>query len=608
MQKWVRGISVVLHYLLLRDSSLTIKMLVHSGLLVLVPMLIVAYVSYEQSAKVLEEEAKRSSWQIIEQVKTHLEYYVLDFEISALKIVNHREMQRFMQMQTVEEIEESGIRKAIQQILYDAAYSRRDIAGITVILDNLQIIDTMGVKSNSSAASLTEEYWYQDVPLNGQSMLISRYIQLPDRTEPVISIVRRLISPRTFKPVGMIIIDVNFKKIREIADMVTVGRTGYMSILDAKGHYVFHPKLNLIGERAPFHTLPTLLSETSGSLLVGDKSKELLTFSRSGDLGWTMLTLVPYQEITQGSQNIRQYILWVALIALCIAYPLGFTFASSIIRPIKRLQRFVKKVERGDFSDKVIVESKDEIGVLSQGFNHMVDRLTKLLEEISDAKLKETEANLRQKEMELRILQSQINPHFLYNALETMRGMALEADMDDIAEIGASLSRLLRYNLKESSPTITVQEELEVCRLYLQIQKYRFEERLDYEIDMPVWTLQNKIPKFSLQPIIENCIHHGVDPSLRQTSIRIRAYKESESKYVIEISDSGPGIEPQRLYSILHDLQYRDISMGGSRIGVVNVHRRIEYLFGQGYGLWIDSEQTKGTKVFIRLPLEKWMS
>jgi len=579
-------------------------MLVHSGLLVLVPMLIVAYVSYEQSSKVLEEEAKRSSWQIIEQVKTHLEYYVLDFEISALKIVNHRDMQRFMQMQTVEEIEESGIRKAIQQILYDAAYSRRDIAGITVILDNLQIIDTMGVKSYSSAANLTEEYWYQDVPLNGQSMLISRYIQLPDRTEPVISIVRRLISPRTFKPVGMIIIDVNFKKIREIADMVTVGRTGYMSILDAKGHYVFHPKLNRIGERAPFHTLPTLLTETSGSLLVGDKTKELLTFSRSGDLGWTMLTLVPYQEITQGSQNIRQYILWVALIALCIAYPLGFTFASSIIRPIKRLQRFVKKVERGDFSDKVIVESKDEIGVLSQGFNHMVDRLTKLLEEISDAKLKETEANLRQKEMELRILQSQINPHFLYNALETMRGMALEADMDDIAEIGASLSRLLRYNLKESSPTITVQEELEVCRLYLQIQKYRFEERLDYEIDMPSWVLHNKIPKFSLQPIIENCIHHGVDPSFGQTSIRIRTYKESESKYVIEISDSGPGIEPQRLYSILHDLQYRDISMGGSRIGVVNVHRRIEYLFGPGYGLWIDSEQSKGTKVFIRLPLE----
>lgn len=593
-----------MRYLLLRDSSLTLRMLVYSGLLVVIPMLIVAYVSYEQSSEVLEEEAKRSSWQIIEQVKTHLEYYMLDFEISALKIVNHRDMQRLMIMNNVEEVEQSGIRRSIEQILYNEAYSRRDISGITVILDNMQIIDTFGLKSYSSAAELTGEYWYQDVPQNGQSMLISRQIKLHDRTEPVISIARRLISPRTLKPVGMIIIDVNFKKIREIANMVTVGRTGYMSILDAKGHYVYHPDLKYLGKKARYASHEAIWSERSGSLSVEGESKELLTFSRSEDLGWTMLTLIPYREITQGSHNIRNNILWVTLITLSIAYLLGVTFASSLIRPIKRLQKFMKKVEQGDFSGKVIVESKDEIGALSQGFNNMVHRLTQLLDEIYYTKLKETETNLRQKEMELRVLQSQISPHFLYNALETMRGMALEKDMDDIAEISSSLSRLLRYNLKESSPTLSVRDELGVCRLYLQIQKYRFEERLEYEIDIPDWILDYKIPKFSLQPIIENCIHHGVDPSSGQTRIRIRAYQESERAYVIQIEDNGPGMEQRLLYSIHHDLEHRDISMGGSQIGVVNVHRRMEYLFGPGYGLWIDSEQQKGTQVCLRLPLE----
>lgn len=580
-------------------------MLVYSGLLVVIPMLIVAYVSYEQSSEVLEEEAQRSSWQIIEQVKTHLEYYMLDFEISAFKIVNHRDIQRLMIMNNVEEIEQSGIRKSIEQILYNEAFSRRDIAGITVILDNRQIIDTFGLKSHSSAAELIEEYWYQDVPQNGQSMLISRKIKLHDRTEPVISIARRLISPRTLKPVGMIIIDVNFKKIREIANMVTVGRTGYMSILDAKGHYVYHPDLEYLGKKARFESTDDMLSERSGSFSVERENKELLTFSRSDDLGWTMLTLIPYREITQGSHNIRNNILWVTLITLSVAYLLGANFATSIIRPIKRLQQFVKKVEKGDFSDKVIVESRDEIGALSQGFNNMVDRLTQLLDEIYYSKLKETETNLRQKEMELRVLQSQISPHFLYNALETMRGMALEKDMDDIAEISSSLSRLLRYNLKESSPTLSIRDELEVCRLYLQIQKYRFEERLAYEIDMPDWMLDYKIPKFSLQPIIENCIHHGVDPSSGQTCIHIRAYQESEKAYVIQIEDNGPGMEQSLLYSIHHDLAHRDISMGGSQIGVVNVHRRIEYLFGPGYGLWIDSEHQKGTQVCLRLPLVK---
>ncbi len=593
-----------MRFLLLRDSSLTLRMLVYSGLLVVVPMLFVAYVSYEQSAKVLEDDAKRSSWQIIEQVKTHLEYYVLDFEISALKIVNHPAMQRLMIMKNVEEIEQSGIRAEIKEILYDAAYSRRDISGITVILDDLQIIDTFGLKSYSSAAELTGEYWYKDVPQNGQSMLITRHIKFQDRSEPVISIARRLVSPRTLKPVGMIVTDVNFKKIREIADMVTVGRTGYMTILDSKGHYVYHPNFYYLGARSPFHSFPTIWSQRSGSLIVEENQKELLTFSRSDSLGWTMLTLVPYKEVTQGSHTIRNYILWVTVVTLSVAYLLGITFASSIIRPIKRLQQFIKKVEKGDFTDKVIVESKDEIGELSQGFNKMVDRLTQLLDEIYYSKLKETETSLRQKEMELRVLQSQINPHFLYNALETMRGMALEKDMDDIAEISSSLSRLLRYNLKESSPTLLVKDELEVCRLYLQIQKYRFEERLEFEINMPDWVWTQKIPKFSLQPIIENCIHHGVDPSFGKTFIRISAYEESDKAFVIKIEDNGPGMESDLLYSIHHDLQHRDITMGGSQIGVVNVHRRIDYLFGAGYGLWIDSEKNKGTQVSIRLPIE----
>jgi two-component system sensor histidine kinase YesM len=242
--------------------------------------------------------------------------------------------------------------------------------------------------------------------------------------------------------------------------------------------------------------------------------------------------------------------------------------------------------------------------MLHQGFNRMVTHLKELLDEIYFTKLNETEMNLRQKEMELRVLQSQMNPHFLYNSLETIRGMALEKDMDDIASMSSALSKLLRYNLKESSHIISVEGELEVCKLYLQIQKYRFEDRLDFDITMPDWALQQKIPKFSLQPIIENCVQHGVDPSFGQTRIQIRALSKSNDYFVIEVEDNGPGFEEGALQSIHYDLQYKDVSKGGSQIGVVNVHRRIEYLFGAGFGLWIESERHKGTKVVIRLPLE----
>ncbi|WP_198510251.1 cache domain-containing sensor histidine kinase [Bacillus solitudinis] len=607
MKSWIKRAQKCFHVLLLRDYSLTIKMLVYSGHLVIIPMIAVGYFAYDQSTKVLEEEAQQYSWQIIEQVAKNMEYYFLDFDISLLRILNHPDMNTFLAMEDPEEIKQSGIRRSVQQVLYQAAYSRRDITGITVILDDLQVIDTMGIKTYTSAESLTNEYWYKDVPRNGDSMMISRFVQYQDRKEPVISIVKRLHSPRTLKPIGMIITDVNFNRISEITAMVTMGETGYMSILDSQGHYVYHPDVRALGVKAAFEPLKTILETENGSFVVEGERRKLLTYRYSASLGWTMLTLVPYNELTQGSHVIRRTIFIVTIITLVIAYIIGIGFASSIIRPIKRLQRHMKKVESGEFNEMLDVESKDEIGSLYLGFNRMVFRLKQLLDEIYHTKLKETEMNLRQKEIELHVLQAQVNPHFLYNSLETIRGMALEKDMDDIASMSSALSRLLRYNLKKSAQMIPIKEEFEVCKLYLQIQKYRFEDRLDYEINIPEWALEQRIPKFSLQPIIENCVHHGVDPSIETTLIRISIYIESEGEdnFIIEIEDNGPGIPIQRLQEIRYNLKYKDITQGGSQIGVVNVHRRIEHLCGSDYGLTINSEKLEGTRVMILLPLQQ---
>ncbi|MBD0379683.1 sensor histidine kinase [Paenibacillus sedimenti] len=593
----------LLRLLLLRDQPFTVKLLVYSALLVVVPMLTVGYFSYVRSSEVLEEEAKQSSLQIIQQVKTHVEYYVRDFEFSTLKIVNHPDTQKLMAMSTLEEIQQSGIRASIQQLLHNEAYSRGDITGITIILDDLQIIDTTGLNKSTPIDEIVKEYWYNDVPSDGSPILISRMIKLQDRNEPVISIVKRIISPRTLKPIGMIITDVNFKRLQEIADMVTIGRTGYMSILDTKGHYVYHHDLSLLGEPSGFKEIALFDDPPSGSYTIEKPNRELLTYSHSSALGWTLLTLVPYKELTRGVGYIGQTILWVTSITLIAAYLIGFTFASSLIRPIRNLQHYMKRIEIGDFNAKIKVESKDEIGLLSHGFNRMVVHLNQLIEEIYYSKLKESEMNLRQKETELRVLQSQINPHFLYNALETMRGIALEKDMDDLAEMSSSLSRLFRYNLKESSLTVTLKDEISVCELYLRIQQFRFEERLNYEFLLPNDLLNQTIVKFSLQPIIENCIHHAVEPGIKRTLITVSAFIENEQSCILQISDDGPGISPDALEHIRYDLKHKDITAGGSHIGLLNVHRRIEYLYGEGYGVQVDSRFGEGTTIKVRLPL-----
>ncbi|MCR8633827.1 sensor histidine kinase [Paenibacillus radicis (ex Xue et al. 2023)] len=602
MQAWKRAADWFQRYILLRNLPLTSKMFFYSALIVVFPMLLVGLISYERSSEVLEREAGQYSWQIIEQVKTHVEYYVRDFEINTLRIINHPDMVQFLRMRTLEEVQQSGIRDEIEQVLKNATYSRSDISNITVILNDVQVVDATEFNSPTPAEELEKEYWYPNIPLDGSPRLISRVIQWPDRQEQVISIVRRLISPHTLDPIGVMIMDVNFKRIQEITEKVSIGRTGFLYILDAQNHYVYHPDMQQVGKRASDINIGYMLQNDSGSMITMEEPSNFLTYSLSPYLGWRLVTSIPYKELTNGANYIGHTIFWTLLVTLIVAYLLGIGFATSLLQPIRKLHHFMKKVEVGDFSGKLEVRSKDELGLLTHGFNKMVEKLEGLLEEIYFTRLRETEASLRQKETELKVLQSQMNPHFLYNSLETLRGMALDQDMDDIAEMSASLAKLLRYNLKNDSPTVSLREELRFCEVYLRIQKFRFEERLEYELDVPEWALDQNIVKFSLQPIVENSMIHGIEPGIGLMQIRITAVRDTEGTFFVAVRDTGVGMSEEQLRHIHQDLEGKDVLAGGDHIGIVNVHRRISYLYGKEYGVTLNSIPGKGTAVRIRIP------
>ncbi|MDQ0059034.1 sensor histidine kinase [Paenibacillus harenae] len=590
----------------LRNHTLSSRLLVFSAILVIIPMLIVGMISYQRSSNVLQNETRQYSWQILEQVKSHVEHYVRDIEIISLKTINHPDMGKLVKMNTLDEINQSQIRQPIMQLLQNSAYSRSDISNISLFLSDILILDLRGDDSVEPLAPLMDEYWYKLAPANGEPMLVSRVIKWPDRTEPVISIVKRLVSPSTLNPIGMLIIDVNYKRFQEIADLVTIGKTGYMFILDSQGHYVYHPDLEQLGSPAQLEQLKEMQRMESGSILSGGQEPNFLTFSHSHFLGWTLVTAVPYRELTAGIGYIGRTIIWSIIITLGIASCFGIGLASSIIKPVRQLQRLMKRVEMGDFTNKAVVSSRDELGTLTHGFNKMVENLNELMKEIYFSKLKETELTLQQKEMELKMLQAQINPHFLYNSLETIRGMALDREMDDISDMAASLARLLRYNLRNPSPYVTLKDELEICEKYLRIQKYRFEERLEYEFSIPERFLNEQIAKFSLQPLVENCMVHGFESGGGMSRIRIIAHSDdSDGALFIVIEDTGSGIAKEQLLRIQNNLLDGDEGSlhAGSHIGLQNVHRRIAHLFGESYGIAIESVLGEGTRVTLRLPL-----
>jgi two-component system, sensor histidine kinase YesM len=599
-QPWRKTEEFIKRYILLKNQSLMTKLCIFSSFLVIFPLLSVGIISYIRSSAELENELRQHSGQVIDQVESHIEYYLQDFEITSLKIINSPELSSLFKNEKNNQVVESA-----RKTLRNAAYSRADISNITVLVDDDIVIDTLGIRNFYPSTKIKEEYWYSSVPLNGMTMLVTRTLKLKNKEQPVISLVRRLYNPDTLLPVGMLIIDINFRRIEEISNKVTVSRNGYFFILDAKGHYVYHPDYTKLGKKVEFSQLTQLQNNESSTQILKNDRKDFVTYTYSPNIDWSFFTAVPYKDLTGGIIQIGRTIVLTIIISLMIAYTVGFGFATSLIRPIRRLQQFMKEVEIGNLSCRVPVESNDEIGQLSAGFNHTVEKLSDLLEEVYVSKLKETEMSLKQKEIEIKMLQSQMNPHFLYNSLETIRGMALEEGQENIAIMSYSLAKLLRYNLKNDSSTVSLGEEIRFCRTYLQIQKFRFEDRFEYEIDIPEWAMELQVVKFSLQPLVENCFVHAYGRSFQKFRITLSVVSHSESSFTIRIEDTGAGIPNHILEELTRKLEQKTTNSDGKHIGLLNVQQRIHYVFGADFGLSVRSQLGAGTVVEMQLPMRE---
>jgi two-component system, sensor histidine kinase YesM len=584
-------------YILLKNQPLMIKLCIFSSFLVILPVLSVGIISYHRSSAELENELRQYSGQIIGQVESHIEYYFQEFEITSLKIINSPELSSLLKHDKSDQVV-----PAAKDTLKYAAYSRADISNITVLVDDDIVIDTLGVNNFYPSDKIKEEYWYSSVPMNGMPMLVTRTLKLRNKEQPVISLVRRLYNPDTLLPIGMLVIDINFRRIEEISNKVTISKNGYFFILDSKGHYVYHPDYSKLGKKVEFSQLTQLQNNGSSTQILQNEREDFVTYTYSSNIGWSFFTAVPYKDLTGGIIQIGRAIVLTIIISLIIAYSIGFGFVTSLIRPIRRLKRFMKEVEIGNLSGRVPVESNDEIGQLSAGFNHTVEKLSDLLEEVYISKLRETEMSLKQKEIEIKMLQSQMNPHFLYNSLETIRGMALEKNQENIATMSFSLAMLLRYNLKNDSSKVTLREEIKFCHTYLQIQKFRFEDRFEYEIDIPPWAMEQEVVKFSLQPIVENCFVHAYGHNFQKFKITISVQPHSESYFTIVVEDTGAGIPNHKLEELTRKLEQKTTNSDGKHIGLLNVHQRIHYVFGDEYGLVIRSKVGVGTLVEMHLP------
>jgi len=310
-------------------------------------------------------------------------------------------------------------------------------------------------------------------------------------------------------------------------------------------------------------------------------------------------TNTQYQQMREGFT--RWEISYLMLMSGAVGFSIlaAWGISRSIYIPIRKLHDVTRTITRNDLQALMTRDNVDEITELGISFNIMIGKIRELL----DAKVKEQE-NL--KKAELRALQAQINPHFLYNTLDTIIWMAESKKTDDVIEIVRALSNFFRISLSKGRDWITIEEELERTRSYLTIQKMRYRDILDYRIEADSAVLDNTVLKLTLQPLVENALYHGIKNKRQGGTIIVRARPKNESEIILEVEDNGIGFTPEKLAQLQAELEddSGDIRME-SGFGIGNVNKRIRLYYGKQYGLSISSEYLVGTRATLVIPAIK---
>ena len=395
---------------------------------------------------------------------------------------------------------------------------------------------------------------------------------------------------------GVLLVDMSFGGIEQICKDVDLSSTGYLYLIDGDGEIIYHPRQQLIYAGLLEENNLAAAGYTDGSHqeTFGGTRREV-TVKTVGYTGWKLVGVVPSENLWDNYGQLVLFFLFVVLFSVFLLVFVNLRLSEWITAPVKKLDRAVKELEHGSTEVDFDVGGPGEVEHLSHSVRSMVSTMRHLMDDI-------IEQEEQKRRSELEVLQSQINPHFLYNTLDSVIWMTENGRTDDAVVMLTSLARFFRISLSRGSSIIPIRDELEHARHYLTIQKMRYKNKFSATITAEDGVESLYTIKLIVQPILENAIYHGMAYADGDGEITVRAFRDG-GDVLIEVSDNGPGMPEEGVESLL-DPNGPAAAAGakGSGIGFRNVHRRIRLTFGADYGLTIFSEPDDGTTVRIRLP------
>ncbi|NHN32881.1 sensor histidine kinase [Paenibacillus agricola] len=327
-------------------------------------------------------------------------------------------------------------------------------------------------------------------------------------------------------------------------------------------------------------------------------------------LDWRIVSLVPINEMTDELRAIRNSGFMIGTAMTLLILIMGLLFIRSVTLPFGRIVRFVNFIGNNGGKQRLKMSVGNEMGFLAVEINRMLDRIDEANEQLLDASTSLYQMELAKKQAELASLQSQINPHFLYNTLECVRSIGLANRVMEIVEIATSMAQIFRYSIKEDH-FVQIKNEVDCIQDYLRIMSIRFMDKFSERISIDERVMAMKIPRMILQPIVENAIYHGLERKSGKGILTIKGWVTDEQIVRFEISDNGKGIHAEELYKLQHRLKVTDMNQSFSSekgLGLFNIHRRIKLAFGEQYGIEINSSENEGTQVSLQIPSSEFIT
>lgn len=563
--------------------------------LVLFAVITVTVISLNFTRSSIFENTVTYNRQLTGQVNADIDSYISYMENISSMLAENLDVKKYL-FGEGEEADEAGVQLLSQ--FSTVLSSREDIYNLGILQKNGKALLNEGKSKLNTYVDMEKQEWYRRAVENKDSFyLSSAHVQHMIQGErPWVITLSRYIPDPMNNEGGVLFVDLNYSAIRKLCDDSSVGKKGYIFILDEGGNIVYHPQQQQLYNELQTEYIDEVMNCQSDVLNMGEgDSTRLYTISRSDKTGWTVVSCSYTAELLKKSEEAQKIYMVMAVVLVAIALLISSFMAKSITQPILKLQSSMALIQEGDFrAGNVEVESRNEIGSLTETFNVMTLRIQELMEQnINEQKAK--------RKSEMKALQSQINPHFLYNTLDSIIWMAESGKNEEVVLMTASLARLLRQNISNEEEEISIFEEVEYCRNYLTIQKMRYKDKLEFRIDVAPEITSCQIIKLVLQPLIENAIYHGLKYKESKGLLELIGYAAGED-IIFEIRDNGVGMDEDTLNHIFerHTVNYRS-----NGVGVYNVERRIKLTYGQEYGITYKSRPGEGTVARVCIPKER---